>query len=71
MDDTERGNLLAAMREVEAAASALRSALYEAVAEHGYRATADATGLPLGTVQRWKLEVPPCPILRAAEQRRG
>jgi len=66
----ERRGLSDALGELEAAASKVRRLLGESVRRRGYRWTADASGLPLGTVQRWRYEVPPSPTLRAAQSRR-
>ena len=66
-----RAEIEDAAAELADAAERMRSALYAATAEIGYRRTAEVSGLPLATVQRWRLEVPPSPTLRHAEARRG
>ena len=62
--------LASALVDLEAAADTLRDTLARSVRTLGYRRTAEVTGLTLGTVQRWHLEVPVCPTLRQARIRR-
>ena len=58
------------LAELHAAATAARDALAHACHAASYRRTADATGLHLATVTRWRYEVPVEPVLRAAQARR-
>ncbi|MCY3663323.1 MAG: hypothetical protein OXH28_10980 [bacterium] len=59
-----------AVARLHAAAMAARDALAHACHATSYRRTADATGLPLATVTRWRYEVPVEPVIRTADARR-
>ena len=70
-DLDDRAELVAALEALEASASKVRRLLQEATGRHGYRATAEMSGLAVPTIQRWRFDVPPSPTLRTAEARRG
>ncbi len=66
--------LLAALNsldELHAAANRVRAGLAQATNHYSYATIAEATGLSVGTIQRWSVEHPAEPVLRAAETRRS
>ena len=65
--------LLAAIEVLELASEHLQQLLQRATLRHHFslRELVKLTGLPLATVQRWRLDVPPSPALRRARSARG
>lgn len=63
--------LVELLDELHAAANRVRAGLAQATSDYSYSTIAKATGLSVGTIQRWSTEHPTVTVLRNAETRRS
>ena len=63
--------LIELLDELHATANRVRAGLAQATNDYSYATIAKATGLSVGTIQRWSVEHPTATMLRAAETRRS
>ncbi len=63
--------LVELLDELHAAANRVRAGLAQASKDYSYAKVAHATGLSVGTIQRWSVEHPTVTVLRNAETRRS
>ena len=56
--------------ELHPAATRVRSGLAAATRDHSYGDIAEATGLTIGTIQRWRIKHPTAAVMSAADARR-
>ncbi len=62
--------LVELLEELHATANRVRAGLARATRDYSYGEIAEATGLSIGTIQRWRIEHPTAAVLRAADVRR-